>query len=87
MTRRISVAAALAASALACAVGLAAPAAAKVTKLEITSKDSFGTFKPGEYVWWQGRITANWRRPKRSRTSTRPRRTPAAWWNIRRKSR
>ena len=28
-----------------------------MTKLEITSKDSFGTFKPGEYVWWQGRIT------------------------------
>ena len=57
MTRRISVSAALAASALACTVGLATPAAAKVTKLEITSKDSFGTFKPGEYVWWQGRIT------------------------------
>src|SRR6185437_15207051 len=57
MARRISVAAALVASALACALGLATPAVAKVTKLEITSKDSFGTFKPGEYVWWQGRIS------------------------------
>jgi hypothetical protein len=38
-------------------VGLATPASAKVTKLEITSKDSFGTFKPGEYVWWQGKIS------------------------------
>ena len=57
MTRRISVSAALAVCALACIVGLATPAAAKVTKLEISSKDDFGTFKPGDYVWWQGRIT------------------------------
>src|ERR1700759_4848402 len=56
MTRRISLSAALAVTALACTFGLAAPAAAKVTKLEITSKDDFGTFKPGEYVWWQGKI-------------------------------
>ena len=57
MTRRISVSAALAVCALACIVGLATPVAAKVTKLEISSKDDFGTFKPGDYVWWQGRIT------------------------------
>src|SRR6202000_1933 len=57
MTRRFSVSAVLAASALACTIGLATPAAAKVTKLEISSKDDFGTFKPGEYVWWQGRIS------------------------------
>src|ERR1700761_1633267 len=57
MTRRISLSAALAVSALACTVGLATPAAAKVTKLEISSKDDFGTFKPGDYVWWQGRIS------------------------------
>src|ERR1700753_886605 len=57
MTRRISISAPLVISALACASGLATRAAAKVTKLELTSKDDFGTFKPGEYVWWQGRIT------------------------------
>src|SRR6201996_4801687 len=56
MTRRISLSAALAVTTLACTFGLAAPAAAKVTKLEITSKDDFGTFKSGEYVWWQGKI-------------------------------
>jgi hypothetical protein len=57
MTFRISLCSTLTICTLACAVGIATPAAAKVTKLEITSKDSFGTFKPGEYVWWQGRIS------------------------------
>jgi Alpha/beta hydrolase domain len=37
--------------------GFPAPASAKVTKLQISSQQSYGTFKPGEYVWWQGRIT------------------------------
>ena len=27
-----------------------------MTKLEIASQQSYGTFKPGEYVWWQGTI-------------------------------
>ncbi len=49
--------AALAISVLACGIGFSAPAAAKLTKLEITSQQSYGTFKPGEFVWWQGRIT------------------------------
>jgi hypothetical protein len=57
MTRLDFAPAALVISALACTIGLATPAAAKVTKLEISSQDSFGTFKPGEYVWWQGRIS------------------------------
>lgn len=48
--------AALAISILGCGVGLATPADAKVTKLEIASQQSYGTFKPGEYVWWQGTI-------------------------------
>ena len=43
-----------------CALGLltgaVAPAAAEVTKLEITSKTSYGTFKPGEYVLWRGKV-------------------------------
>jgi hypothetical protein len=38
-------------------LGIATPAFAKVTKLEIDSRQSFGTFKPGEYVWWQGKIS------------------------------
>jgi Alpha/beta hydrolase domain len=49
--------AALVISALACGIGLSTPAAAKLTRLEITSQQSYGTFKPGEFVWWQGRIT------------------------------
>jgi hypothetical protein len=49
--------AALAIPLLACAIGSAMPAAAKVTKLEIGSQQSFGTFRPGEYVWWQGKIS------------------------------
>ncbi len=39
------------------AVSVATPAAAKVTKLQIDSQQSYGTFKPGEYVWWQGTIS------------------------------
>jgi hypothetical protein len=31
-------------------------ATAKVTKLEITSKQSYGTFRSGEFVFWQGRV-------------------------------
>jgi Alpha/beta hydrolase domain len=49
--------AALAISILGCGIGLATPADAKVTKLEIASQQSYGTFRPGEYVWWQGTIT------------------------------
>ncbi|HEY0908864.1 MAG TPA: hypothetical protein VGD75_01375, partial [Bradyrhizobium sp.] len=47
--------AAFAISILGC--GLATSANAKVTKLEISSQQSYGTFKPGEYVWWQGKIS------------------------------
>lgn len=42
------------------AIGLAgaapSPALAKVTRLEITAKQPDGTFKPGAYVRWEGRI-------------------------------
>jgi Alpha/beta hydrolase domain len=44
-------------SVLALGLGVATPASAKVTKLEIDSQQSYGTFKPGEYVWWQGKIS------------------------------
>jgi hypothetical protein len=35
---------------------LTVPASAEVTRLEITSKASYGTFAPGEYVIWKGRL-------------------------------
>jgi len=34
----------------------AAPASAEVKRLESTSKASYGTFRPGEYVLWKGRV-------------------------------
>jgi hypothetical protein len=43
-----------AATALSLAVAL--PAHADVTRLEITSKESYGAFRPGEYVLWKGRL-------------------------------
>ena len=56
MARFGFVSAPLAISILGCGVVFATPADAKVTKLEIASQQSYGTFKPGEYVWWQGTI-------------------------------
>ncbi len=42
---------------LLCLLGLAAaPARAEVTRLEITSKQPYGTFRAGDYVIWQGRV-------------------------------
>jgi len=32
------------------------PAAAEVVRLEITSKQPYGTFRPGDYVLWKGRV-------------------------------
>jgi hypothetical protein len=34
----------------------ATPSSAEVTRLEITSKATYGTFRPGEYVLWKGRL-------------------------------
>jgi hypothetical protein len=31
-------------------------AEAKVTRLEITSRQSYGTFRPGEFVFWEGHV-------------------------------
>ncbi|MDO9712741.1 alpha/beta hydrolase domain-containing protein [Paracraurococcus lichenis] len=36
--------------------GLASPAAAKVTRLEITTKQPYGSFRAGDYQRWDGRI-------------------------------
>jgi hypothetical protein len=49
-------AAVLAISIVASLAGTSAPASAEVTRLEIDSKQSYGTFRPGEFTWWQGRI-------------------------------
>jgi hypothetical protein len=57
MARFGFVSTALAISILGYGVGIATPAAAKLTKLDISSQQSYGTFKPGEYVWWQGTIS------------------------------
>jgi hypothetical protein len=37
-------------------VAWACPAAAEVVRLEITSKQPYGTFRPGDYVLWKGRV-------------------------------
>jgi hypothetical protein len=65
MARFGFVSAALAIPILGCGIGLATLADAKVTKLEIASQQSYGTFKPGEYVWWQGTITGELAPPEK----------------------
>jgi alpha/beta hydrolase family protein len=58
--RRICVgAAALTISVL--GIGFSASADAKVNRLDITSKQSYGTFRPGEFVFCEGRITGELR--------------------------
>src|SRR5450631_250966 len=49
-------AAALAASALILGTGFPLTADARVTRLEITSKQSYGNFRSGEFVLWEGRV-------------------------------
>jgi Alpha/beta hydrolase domain len=43
-------------AATALSLATAPPACADVTRLEITSKESYGTFRPGEYVLWKGKL-------------------------------
>jgi hypothetical protein len=43
-------------AATALSLAIALPAAADVTRLEIASKESYGTFRPGEYVLWKGKL-------------------------------
>ena len=54
-------AAVLTVSVLGCGVGLSGSANARVTRLEIESKQSYGVFKPGEFLLWQGRIVGELR--------------------------
>jgi hypothetical protein len=39
-----------------CLLATAQPASAEVTRIEFTSKQSYGTFRAGDYVLWQGRL-------------------------------
>ena len=43
-------------AATALSLAIALPLHAEVTRLEITSKESYGTFRPGEYVLWKGKL-------------------------------
>jgi Alpha/beta hydrolase domain len=56
MTRVRLSAAALAISVLIVGIGFPVCADAKVTRLEIASKQSYGLFRPGEFVLWEGRV-------------------------------
>jgi hypothetical protein len=47
---------ALTTAALLFGIGFSASADAKVTRLEIASKQSYGTFRRGEFGFWEGRI-------------------------------
>ena len=56
--RRVRLSAvALAIPVFAAAMGYPVSASAKLVRLEIASKQTYGTFRPGEFVFWQGRIT------------------------------
>jgi Alpha/beta hydrolase domain len=52
---------ALTTSVLMVGIGFSVSADAKVTGLEITSKRSYGTFRPGEFEFWEGRIAGELR--------------------------
>lgn len=61
MTRIRLPAAALAMSALMTAIVFSGRAEAKITKLEIDTKQSYGTFRTGEFVRWDGRVVGELR--------------------------
>jgi hypothetical protein len=43
------------------AIGFPVSADAKVTRLEIASKQGYGTFRSGEFVLWEGRVSGELR--------------------------
>jgi hypothetical protein len=61
MTRVHLTVVALTTSLLMFGIGFSVSADAKVTRLDITSKQSYGTFKPGEFEFWEGRIAGELR--------------------------
>jgi hypothetical protein len=54
-------AAALATSILISGIGFSSSADAKVTRLDIATKQSYGRFRPGEFVFWEGRVVGELR--------------------------
>ena len=56
MTRARFTAMLLTTASLLIGIGFSVLAEAEVTKLEITKKQSYGTFRPGEFEFWEGRI-------------------------------
>jgi hypothetical protein len=56
MPRLNPIATALALSLLASGIGFSCPAAAEVTRLEIDSRQSYGTFSAGEFMLLEGRV-------------------------------
>jgi Alpha/beta hydrolase domain len=61
MARLRSTTTALTISALMFGIGFPVCAHAKVIRLEIASKQSYGTFRSGEFVFWEGRIVGELR--------------------------
>ncbi|HJZ19616.1 MAG TPA: alpha/beta hydrolase domain-containing protein, partial [Bradyrhizobium sp.] len=57
MSRSSQITSGLAIALLACAIGLPSPAAAKLTRLEIATKQSYGAFRSGEFTLLEGRVT------------------------------
>jgi len=57
MSRPSHITSGLAIALLACTIGLPSPAAAKLTRLEIATKQSYGTFRPGKFMLLEGRVT------------------------------
>jgi hypothetical protein len=43
------------------ALGFPVAAEAKLTRLEIASKQDYGSFRPGEFVIWEGRVVGELR--------------------------
>ena len=56
MTSARLTAAALASSVVLFGIGFSASAEAKITRIEIASRQSYGLFSPGEFVLWEGRV-------------------------------
>ena len=56
MARLNPITTALTLSLLASAIGFSCPAAAEVTRLEIASRQSYGTFSAGEFMLLEGRV-------------------------------
>ena len=42
-------------------IGLPSSADAKLLRLEIASKQDYGSFRPGEFVMWEGRVVGELR--------------------------